>query len=182
VLSGPGAGKGTLVDRLVAARPECVFSISATTRPRRSTEVDGVQYEFVAKDEFERRRSAGQFVEWAEVHNQLYATPAKFVDEQVRAGRVVVLDVDVQGGASVRRARTGLGFRLPLDRRCGGGTQGADAPDVVETRLKNAPGELAEWREYDYLVQNDDLEQAVARLTAIVDAERARVRRLQPSS
>ena len=103
VLSGPsGAGKGTLVDRLVAARPECVFSISATTRPRRSTEAEGVQYEFVTKDEFERRRSAGLFLEWAEVHNHLYATPTRFVDEQVRAGRVVVLDVDVQGGASVR--------------------------------------------------------------------------------
>jgi len=188
VLSGPsGAGKGTLVDRLVAARPECTFSISATTRPRRSTEVEGVQYEFVAKDEFERRRSAGHFLEWAEVHNQLYATPAKFVDEQVRAGRVVVLDVDVQGGASVRRARKDAvsvfvyppsidALRQRLLKRA------TDAPGVVETRLKNAPGELAEWREYDYLVLNDDLEQAVARLTAIVDAERVRVRRLQPSS
>jgi len=188
VLSGPsGAGKGTLVDRLVAARPECVFSISATTRPRRSTESEGVQYEFVAKDEFERRRSAGRFLEWAEVHDHLYATPARFVDEQVRAGRVVVLDVDVQGGASVRRARKDAvsvfvyppsinALRQRLLKR------DTDAPDVVETRLKNAPGELAEWREYDYLVLNDDLEQAVARLTAIVDAERVRVRRLQPSS
>ncbi len=188
VLSGPsGAGKGTLVDRLVAARPECVFSISATTRPRRSTEEDGVQYEFVAREEFERRRSAGRFLEWAEVHNHLYATPARFVDEQVQAGRVVVLDVDVQGGASVRRARKDAvsvfvhppsidALRKRLLKR------GTDAPDVVETRLKNAPGELAEWREYDYLVVNDDLEQAVARLTAIVDAERARVRRLQPAT
>jgi guanylate kinase len=188
VLSGPsGAGKGTLVDRLVAARPECVFSISATTRPRRSTESEGVQYEFVAKDEFERRRSAGLFLEWAEVHDHLYATPTRFVDEQVRAGRVVVLDVDVQGGASVRRARKDAvsvfvyppsidALRQRLLKRA------TDAPAVVETRLRNAPGELAEWREYDYLVMNDDLEQAVARLTAIVDAERARVRRLQPSS
>jgi guanylate kinase len=187
VLSGPsGAGKGTLVDRLVAARPECVFSISATTRPRRSTEVEGVQYEFVTRDEFERRRSAGRFLEWAEVHDHLYATPAKFVDEQVPAGRVVVLDVDVQGGASVRRARKDAvsvfvhppsidALRQRLLKR------GTDAPDVVETRLKNAPGELAEWSEYDYLVLNDDLEQAVARLTAIVDAERARVRRLRRS-
>jgi guanylate kinase len=188
VLSGPsGAGKGTLVDRLVAARPECTFSISATTRPRRSTEQDGVQYEFVAREEFERRRSAGLFLEWAEVHDHLYATPVRFVDEQVRAGRVVVLDVDVQGGASVRRARKDAvsvfvhppsidALRQRLLKRA------TDAPEVVETRLRNAPGELAEWREYDYLVMNDDLEQAVARLTAIVDAERARVRRLCPVS
>src|SRR6185295_18093706 len=73
VLSGPsGAGKGTLVDRLVAARSDCVFSISATTRPRRSIESEGVQYEFVTREEFERRRSAGLFLEWAEVHGQLY--------------------------------------------------------------------------------------------------------------
>lgn len=188
VLSGPsGAGKGTLVERLVGARPECTFSISATTRPRRSTEQDGVQYEFVTRDEFERRRSAGLFLEWAEVHDHLYATPVRFVDDQVRAGRVVVLDVDVQGGASVRRARKDAvsvfihppsvdALRQRLLKRA------TDAPDVVETRLRNAPGELAEWREYDYLVMNDDLEQAVARLIAILDAERARVRRLCPVS
>jgi len=188
VLSGPsGAGKGTLVDRLIAARPECTFSISATTRPRRSTEQDGVQYEFVTREEFERRRSAGLFLEWAEVHDHFYATPVRFVDEQVRAGRVVVRDVDVQGGASARRARKDAvsvfihppsvdALRQRLLKRA------TDAPAVVETRLRNAPGELAEWREYDYLVMNDDLEQAVARLTAIVDAERARVRRLCPVS
>jgi guanylate kinase len=188
VLSGPsGAGKGTLVERLVAARPECTFSVSVTTRPRRSNEQAGVQYEFIVREEFERRRSAGQFLEWAEVHDHLYATPVRFVDEQVRAGRVVVLDVDVQGGASVRRARRDAvsvfvyppsidALRRRLLKRA------TDAPGVVETRLKNAPGELAEWREYDYLVMNDDLEQAVARLTAIVDAERARVRRLRPAS
>ena len=185
VISGPsGAGKGTLVDRLVALRPECVFSVSATTRPKRQGESDGVQYEFVAREEFERRRSAGQFLEWAEVHGHLYATPSRFVDEGVRAGRVVVLDVDVQGGASVRRARTdavsvfvyppsidALRQRL-LGRR-------TDPAPVVEQRLRNAPGELSQYREYDYLVVNDELEQALARLVAIVDAERARVRRLQ---
>jgi guanylate kinase len=188
VLSGPsGAGKGTLVERLVASRPGCVFSISATTRPRRANEVDGVQYEFVSRSEFERRRSAGLFLEWAEVHDHLYATPVRFVDEQVHAGRIVVLDVDVQGGASVRRARPDAvsvfiyppsidALRQRLLKR------GTDAPAVVEVRLRNAPGELAEWREYDYLVMNDDLEQAVARLIAIVDAERARVRRLHPGS
>ena len=188
VLSGPsGAGKGTLVDRLLAARPECTFSISATTRPKRANEADGVQYEFVTREDFERRRSAGQFLEWAVVHDHLYATPARFVDEQVRAGRVVVLDVDVQGGASVRRARpeavTVYVYPPSIDalrRRIL--KRGMDAPDVVEVRLRNAPGELAEWREYDYLVMNDDLEQAVARLTAIVDAERARVKRLRPMS
>jgi guanylate kinase len=186
VLSGPsGAGKGTLVDRLVAVRPDCVFSISATTRPRRSNEQEGVQYEFVGREEFERRRSAGLFLEWAEVHGHFYATPARFVDEGVRAGRVVVLDVDVQGGASVRRARPDAVsvFIYPpsveaLRKRLLG--RKTDTPEVVERRLQNAPGELKQYREYDYLVVNDELEPSVARLVSIVDAERARVRRLKP--
>jgi guanylate kinase len=186
VLSGPsGAGKGTLVDRLVAARPECVFSISATTRPQRTIENDGVQYEFVSREEFERRRASGLFLEWAEVHGHLYGTPVSFVDEGVRSGRVVVLDVDVQGGASVRRVRPdavsvfiypptieSLRTRL-LGRR-------TERPEIVELRLQNAPAELDQYREYDYLVVNDDLDAAVSGLVAIVDAERSRVRRLRP--
>ena len=187
VLSGPsGAGKGTLVERLVRARPECVFSISATTRPRRATEHDGVQYEFVSRDEFERRRSAGLFLEWAEVHGHLYATPIRFVDENVRAGRVVVLDVDVQGGASVRRVRPDAVsvFLYPpsidaLRERLL--ARNTDSPETVERRLEDAPQELAQYREYDYLVMNDELEPSVARLVSIVDAELARVRRLKPA-
>jgi len=186
VLSGPsGAGKGTLVDRLVKERLDCVFSISATTRPKRTVEQDGVQYEFVTREDFERRRSAGLFLEWAEVHGHLYATPARFVDEGVAAGRIVVLDVDVQGGASVRRARPNAVsvFVYPPSVDALRGRllkRNTDSAETVERRLNNAPGELAQYREYDYLVINDDLESAVRRLVAIVDAERSRVRRLHP--
>ena len=188
VLSGPsGAGKGTLVDRLIAARPECTFAISATTRPQRSNEQNGVQYEFVTREQFEQRRRDGWFLETAEVHGHLYGTPVRFVDEGIAKGRVVVLDVDVQGGASVRRVRPDAvsifihppsfeALRQRLSKR------GTDASDVVETRLSNAPGELAEWKHYDYLVVNDELDPAVARLIAILDAERARVRRLEPQA
>ncbi len=184
VISGPsGAGKGTLVSRLVAARPECLFSISATTRPRRAPEVDGVEYEFVSREDFERRRAAGHFLEWAEVHGHLYGTPVRFVDDGVRAGRVVVLDVDVQGGASVRRLRPDAVsvFIYPpsidaLRERLR--SRKTDPPEVVERRLEKAPEELMQYVEYDYLVLNDVLEQAVAGLVAVVDAERARVRRL----
>lgn len=188
VLSGPsGAGKGTLVDRLVARRPECTFAISSTTRPQRSNEQNGVQYEFVDREEFEKRRSAGYFLEWAEVHGHLYGTPIQFVDDNIAKGRIVVLDVDVQGGASVRRVRPDAvsifiyppsldALRQRLLKR------GTDAADVVEVRLGNAPGELAEYRHYDYLVMNDDLDQASTRLISILDAERARVRRLRPTA
>jgi guanylate kinase len=185
VISGPsGAGKGTLVDRLMSRRPECVFSISATTRPIRPGEVDGVQYEFVTREEFMRRRDAGAFLEWAEVHHQFYATPAKFVDENVRQGRIVVLDVDVQGGSSVRQARPDAVsvFVYPpsidaLRQRLR--SRNTDSAEVVEVRLKNAPAEMAQYREYDYVVVNDDLEAAASKLVSIVDAERARVRRLR---
>ena len=185
VVSGPsGAGKGTLVDRLVAARPDCVFSISSTTRPKRATEQDGVQYEFMSREEFERRREAGRFLEWAEVHGHLYGTPVDPVDAGVKAGRIVVLDVDVQGGASVRRARPDAVsvFVYPpsidaLRQRLL--ARGTDVAAVVERRLGNAPGELSQYNEYQYLVVNDDLDQAASHLIAIVDAERSRVRRLR---
>jgi guanylate kinase len=179
VLSGPsGAGKGTLVERLIQERPECVFSISATTRPRRPSEVDGVQYEFVTRQEFERRRADGQFLEWAEVHGHHYATPTRPVDEGVAAGRIVVLDVDVQGGASVRRllpgAVTVFVYPPSLDAlRARLESRGTDSPAVIEERLRNAPGELAQMSQYRYVIMNDDLQRALTALVAIHDAERA---------
>jgi len=183
VVSGPsGVGKGTLVDRLIAARPDCSLSISATTRARRAHETDGVQYFFLSRDEFERRRGEGHFLESAEVHGQLYGTPRAFVEERLRQGRIVVLEVDVQGGASVRKARPEAvtvfimppsvdALRQRLLRR------NSDSAETVELRLQNAPGEIAQWVDYDYVVVNDELDQALNHLIAIVDAEQARVKR-----
>jgi guanylate kinase len=183
VVSGPsGAGKGTLVSHLIRQRPDCVFSVSATTRPRRGPEKDGREYLFLSHDEFVARREAGYFLEWAEVHGNLYGTPVNEVDAQVRAGRVVVLDLDVQGGASVRRVRPDAvsvfvyppsldSLRERLVARA------TDSPQVIEQRMGNAPGELAQWVHYDYVIMNDRLEQAQAALLAIHDAEHARVHR-----
>ncbi len=185
VLTGPsGAGKGTLVERLLEARPDCIFAVSSTTRPRRGAEHDGVEYRFIDRAEFERRVGQGYFLEWAEVHGHLYGTPAEEVAQLEKMGRVVLLDIDVQGGESVRRLRPDAvtvfiyppsleSLRQRLARR------GTDGPEVVAQRLANAPGEMAQWRHYDYLLINDNLEQAMAQLFAIHDAERARVSRLQ---
>jgi guanylate kinase len=188
VVSGPsGVGKGTLVERLLKARPECVLSISATTRARRPHETDGVQYYFLTPEEFLRRREAGLFLESAEVHGSLYGTPRAFVDERLRRGEVVVLEVDVQGGASVRQSdRTAVSvFVAPpsvaaLRERLLG--RGEDRPEVVEARLGNAPGELAQMKDYDYVLLNDEVERAASRLVAIVDAERVRVSRIRANT
>lgn len=183
VVTGPsGAGKGTLVSQLLKQRPECVFSVSATTRPRRANEIEGRDYFFLAPDAFEKLRTQGWFLETAEVHGKLYGTPVDEVDARVRDGKVVVLDVDVQGGASVRRVRPDAvsvfvyppslqSLRERLQAR------GTDAPEVIDERLRNAPGELAQSIHYDYIIMNDRLEQACSALIAIHDAEHARTHR-----
>jgi guanylate kinase len=185
LVSGPsGVGKGTLVRGLIGARPECRFAVSATTRTRRPVEGEGVEYEFVSREEFERRIAAKWFLEWAEVHGERYGTPVQFVDDNVRAGRVVVLDVDVQGGVSVRRARPDSlsVFIMPptldaLRERLA--MRNTETPASVERRLAAAPAELAQYKDYDFVVMNDDRDRAIERLVAIVDAERARVHRLR---
>jgi guanylate kinase len=182
VVTGPsGAGKGTLVSRLLEQRPDCVFSVSATTRPRRNNENHGREYVFLDDAEFMARVDRGWFLEWANVHGKLYGTPVGQVDEQIRAGRVVVLDVDVQGGASVRRARpravTVFVYPPSLEAlRARLESRGTDSAEVIAERLRNAPGELAEAVHYDYIIMNDDLERATAALLAIHDSELARVR------
>ena len=162
---------------------------SACSRSRRRRGRSGPARSTACSTSSSRARSSsgaarpGTFLEWAEVHGQLYATPAEFVDEGVRAGR----DRGARRRRAGRRERAaraagrGLGVHLSaVDRgaaRSGCWARNTDRPEVVERRLRNAPAELAQYREYDYLVVNDELEHAVAQLVAIVDAERARVRR-----
>lgn len=185
ILSSPsGAGKTTITRALLAARDDLGFSVSATTRPPRPGEVDGVDYFFLTPGEFERRRTAGAFLEWAEYGGQRYGTLGSEVERVLAQGCHVILDIEVQGARQVRERRSDVVsiFVLPpsveeLVARLGG--RGTDRPADLEQRLRRAVDELGEAPHYDYLVVNDDRTQAVAEVAAIIDAESGRTRRQQ---
>jgi guanylate kinase len=179
VLSSPsGAGKTTLARRLVAADPDLRMSVSVTTRAPRPGEVEGRDYFFVDRVEFERRRRAGELLEWAEVFGESYATPKAHVLELVEAGTDVVFDIDWQGARQLKRQMPKdvvRVFILPpdgkaLERRLRARDQDAEA--VVQRRLAAAAAEIGHWEEYDYALVNADLEATVANLAGIVAAER----------
>lgn len=180
VLSAPsGAGKTTIYRRLMAERSDIGYSVSCTTRPPRPGEVDGVDYHFLTPDAFEQKRAAGEFAESATVHDHAYGTLRTEVQKVLSGGKHVIMDIDVQGAAQFARAfpQSVLIFIIPpsidvlverLTRR------GTESRDVLLTRLRNAQGELHEIGRYHYVVENDDLDSAVARVSAIVDAEMTR--------
>ncbi len=188
ILSSPsGAGKTTLTRMLMQdSALDLTLSVSVTTRKRRSSEVDGVHYHFLAgRDEFERMKAAGELLESAEVHGAGYGTPLKPVEKVLAEGRDMLFDVDWQGAAQVRER---LGddvvsiFVLPpsmrelrarLDRRA------EDTASSIEARFQNARTEIERWRDYHYVVVNDDLNRAYGDVKTIVAAERMRARRVQ---
>jgi guanylate kinase len=183
VVSGPsGVGKTVLCERLIAGLPWTVRCITATTRPRRPREEDGINYFFYKDEEFLKRRDAGGLAEWAEVHGHLYGTPKEFLDARLGEGKSVVLNIDVQGGLSIRRAypEALLIFLLPpsmaiLESRLR--RRGTDSDEVIARRLVNAQTEMQVLPQYDYVVTNGDLEEATLELISIVRAERARTSR-----
>ncbi len=184
ILSGPaGAGKGVLGTRLLESDERVAFSVSVTTRAPRAHEKEGVDYFFVSVAEFRRMIVDGELIEWAEVHDHLYGTPAPFVEEHLRNGTSVLLDIDVQGGASVMRRYPDAvsvfvvppNLRVLEQRLAGRGTENAR---TMETRLRNARGEIEAARHYQYLIVNDDLDAAAEALTGIVRAERCKLSRL----
>ncbi|MEI8139323.1 MAG: guanylate kinase [bacterium] len=188
VVSAPsGAGKTTLCNRLLAEHDGMTRSVSCTTRAPRGAEIDGKDYHFLSATEFDRRVSEGLFLEHAVVHGNQYGTLRSNVESVLKAGRDVLLVIDVQGAAAVRKAAQSLGgllgrayvdifiappsieaLRDRLQKR------GEDAADVIERRLVNALGEMERGNEYQYLVVNDNLKQAFTELKTIIRAEHDR--------
>jgi guanylate kinase len=183
VLSAPsGAGKTTLARRLVEREPDARFSVSATTRAPRGRERDGVDYHFVSPERFDELVAQDALAEWAEVHGYRYGTLRSTIEEALAAGRIAVFDVDVQGGDRIRARwpeRTVSVFLLPpsmgeLERRLRG--RSTDPEEAIARRLVAARAEIGRGATgYDYLVVNDDLDQALGRVSSVVAFERSRL-------
>jgi guanylate kinase len=179
VVAAPsGTGKTTVCREVVARDGRIVFSVSHTTRPRRPAEVDGVDYHFVSRAEFDRLIREGAFLEWAEYNGNHYGTSFASLDPPLAAGRDVLLEIEVQGARLVRARRPDARFifLLPpsfdaLRQRLSG--RGTDAPEEVERRLRVARQELSAVRDFDYAVTNDGLGECVADVLAILAAERS---------
>jgi len=174
VIAAPsGAGKTTLVHAITKRNPELRFSISYTTRTQRRTEVDGRDYIFVDKDEFDRLRAGGALLESAEVFDNFYGTSREQVEQHLAAGHPVILEIDWQGARQVREAKPDCitVFILPpsraeLERRLR--SRGTDSDEVIARRLRDALSDMSHWEEFDYVIFNDDLDQAVADLEAVL--------------
>lgn len=187
VISAPsGAGKTSLCKELIDFFPALRHSVSYTTRPARPGEQEGVDYHFVTADAFRTMVDEGAFVEWAEVHGNRYGTAAASLEEARHAGRDILLDIDCQGAAQLRRNLENAVyiFILPPDldelrRRLEG--RNTDSSEVIERRIANAEGEIREAGGYDYLVVNDDFHQALTELKSIIIAEACRTPLVLPT-
>jgi guanylate kinase len=178
-----GAGKTTLCREVRGLRPDLAYSVSYTTRPPRMGEIDGADFHFVTEPQFHALRDRDEFAEWAVVHGNLYGTRASLLEAALAGGSDVLLDIDTQGAAQLRRRypHAVLIFIMPpsmaeLTQRLRERRSNANAD--IDRRLARAREEMRLWRQYDYLVVNRDLKEAVDQLTAIIQAERCRTRRL----
>ena len=187
VISAPsGTGKSTLVRRVVERDSKLEFAISVTTRPARNTEVDGEAYHFVSKEGFLRLKEAGEFLEWAEVFGNYYGTPWSAVARARASGLDLVLDIDVQGASSLMKRLPDAVrvFILPpssdvLAQRLK--DRSSDDEAVIERRLAEASREVGSYRTYDYVVVNDNIEETVRKLHAILVAERSKRESMEPT-
>ncbi|MBN2333360.1 MAG: guanylate kinase [Deltaproteobacteria bacterium] len=186
VLSSPsGGGKSTLGQKTIARLDNLRYSVSYTTRSPRAGEQDGTAYNFISFERFSLLIDEGFFLEWERVHGNFYGTGKKNIQEILASGHDVLLDIDVKGAQQVRKQLPGqvvTVFVLPpsmvvLESRLR--SRATDDEEVIAGRLKNAVEEIGHCQSYDYLVVNDDLDAAVARLASIIIAERCRMSRQQ---
>ncbi|MDQ1532727.1 MAG: guanylate kinase [Actinomycetota bacterium] len=179
VIAGPsGAGKGTIVQRLREREPSLRWSVSWTTRAPRDGEVHDVDYHFTTRDEFERLRDADGFLEWFDVYGDLKGTPDAPVREYLANGQDVLLEVDVKGALAIRRKypEAVLVFVRPPSREVQQArlvSRGQDTPEQIERRLAAAAAEEQEADRFDFVIQNDDVDRAVAEVAAILAGRRA---------
>jgi guanylate kinase len=181
VLSSPsGAGKTTLANRLITQEENCELSISATTREPRPGEAHGKDYFFMSRPAFESLRDGGAFLEWAEVFGHLYGTPRESVERALSEGKDVLFDIDWQGARQLYAGAPGDVVRLfilPPSREILAArleSRASDSAEVVARRMAGAAQEIAHWDEYDYILVNNDLDESLAALRAILIAERYR--------
>lgn len=183
VVSGAsGTGKGTVCKKILDAMPKVAYSISATTRAPRSGEVDGKEYYFLSRENFQAWIEDGKFLEYAEVYGNFYGTPLNKIQERINRGEDILLEIDVQGALNVKsKCPDGIYiFLLPpslaeLKRRIEG--RGTETPESLQRRLANAAAEIQIGLEYDYVVVNDSVDNAAAQIKSIIVAERCRVAR-----
>lgn len=179
VLSSPsGAGKTTLTRNLLEQEENVALSVSVTTRPRRPSEIEGVHYFFLNKQQFEGMRDSSQLLEWAEVHGNYYGTPREPVEKALSAGRDVMFDIDWQGTQQLYEKMpndvvsvfvlppSANELKMRLERRA------EDSEAIIAERLRNAAEEFRHWNEYDYILVNRDLDKSFTRLRSILTAER----------
>ncbi|HEX8175294.1 MAG TPA: guanylate kinase [Pyrinomonadaceae bacterium] len=180
IVSSPsGGGKGTLIRRVLKTVPNVGYSVSFTTRPAREGEIDGRDYFFISQERFREMIARGEFLEWAHVHAHLYGTGRAQVERELKERRDIILEIDVQGAESVRRAVPGAfgvfilppSFEILRERLV---ARGSERAQELSLRLRNSRSEVERYREFDYVIVNDDAESAAAQLAAVVYAERAR--------
>ncbi len=185
IISAPsGSGKSTLVNRLMRHDPALTFSTSVTTRAARAGEIDGEAYRFVSREQFLEMRDAGELLEWAEVFGNLYGTPRSALELARQNDKDLILDIDVQGAAQLRKTLTEAvtifilpPSRLVLEQRLR--KRSSDSNAVIGRRLCEAAGEAEDYKEYNYVLVNDQLEESFKQLHGILLAERARTRYVQ---
>lgn len=181
VISGPsGVGKGTVLHDLMNTQTNLVYSVSATTRKKRDGEIEGVSYFYISHEEFEKMIEEDKFLEYAHVHNNYYGTPKDFVENKINEGKIVILEIDVQGALNIKK-NTDNGvfiFLAPpslteLKNRIVG--RGTETDEDIKIRMHNARKELEHINDYDYLVVNDHLNTAITSVNEIINAEKHRV-------